>query len=103
MLLLQKRMVATERLESADLPRRRQAYHGHALPTQQAVPRLLPPPRQHERMNVERGGDRLHLHPTLPAEAHRSQLKLGTVFLDLLRTGARHKTPPVVRWKCLQK
>jgi len=58
---------------------------------------------KHERMNVERGGDRLHLHPTLPAEAHRSQLKLGTVFLDLLRTGARHKTPPVVRWKCLQK
>src|SRR5439155_1439781 len=74
MLLLQKRMGALERLEPSDPPRRRQPHHGHALPAQHAVPRLLPPPRQHERMNVERGGDRLHPHPTLPAEAHRSTI-----------------------------
>src|SRR5881396_2353488 len=74
MLLLQKRMGALERLEPSDLPRRRQPHHGHALPAQHAVPRLLPPPRQPERMNVERGGDRLHPHPTLPAEAHAASL-----------------------------
>ena len=47
-------------------------------------------------MNVERGGYRLHLHPALPAEAHRGQLELRTVFLDPLRTGARHRHLPLL-------
>src|SRR5437867_9668230 len=83
-------MRALKRLKPADLPWRGQ-LHGHSLPAEDPVTHFLPPPRQHERMNVERGGHRLHLHPALPAEAHRGQLELRTVFLDLLRTGTRHR------------
>src|SRR3989442_13528855 len=78
MLLLQERMRALERLEPTDPPRR-----GHLprppLPAEDPGAHFLPPPRQHERMNVERGGHRLHLHTTLPTEAHRGQLELGAV------------------------
>src|SRR5437867_4393809 len=95
MLLLQERMRALERLEPADLPRRGQV-HRHPLPAEDPVAHFLPPSRLHERMNVERGRHRLHLHPALPAEAHRGQLELRTVLLDLLRTGARHRHLPLL-------
>src|SRR6266853_4068336 len=90
MLLLQERMGALEGLEPADLSRRGQ-LHRPPLPAEDPVAHCLPPPRQHERVNVERRGHRLHLHPALPAEAHRGELELRTVFLDLLRTGAWHR------------
>src|SRR6266568_1370382 len=95
MLLLQKRMGALERLEPSDLPWRGH-LHRHPLPAQDPIAHGLPPPRQHERMNVERCGHRLHLHPALPAEAHRGQLELRTVFLDLLRTCAWHRHLPLL-------
>src|SRR6266705_2260362 len=95
MLLLQERMRALERLKPPDLPRRGE-LHGHSLPAEAPVAHFLPPPRQHARMHVERGGHRLHLHPVSPAEAHRGQFELRTVFLDLLRTGTRHRHLPLL-------
>src|SRR6266571_1596715 len=95
MLLLQERMRALERLEPTDLPRRGH-LHRPPLPAEDPGAHFLPPPRQHERMNVERGGHRLHLHTTLPTEAHRGQLELGAVFLDFLRPCARHRHLPLL-------
>src|SRR2546426_3682182 len=95
MLLLQERMRALERLEPTDLPRRGH-LHRPPLPPEDPGAHFLPPPRQHERMNVERGGHRLHLHTTLPTEAHRGQLELGAVFLDFLRPCARHRHLPLL-------
>src|SRR2546430_7322074 len=72
-------MGALERLEATDL-----ACWGHLhgrcpAPAQHSVAHGLPPPRQHERMNVEGRGHRLHLHPPLTtqprSEEHTSELQ----------------------------
>src|SRR6266571_8849860 len=102
MLLLQERMRALELLQPADLAWRGHVDRGPALPPQPPLTHGLPPPREHERVNVERGGDRLDLHPPLPTQPHRGELELRTVFLNLLRTGSWHRHLPLVRWKCLQ-
>src|SRR5881296_4160579 len=96
-------MGALERLEATDL-----ACWGHLhgrcpAPAQHSVAHGLPPPRQHERMNVEGRGHRLHLHPPLTTQPHRSELELRTVFLNLLRTGPRHRHPRLVRSKKVQE
>src|SRR6266568_821651 len=95
-------MRALELLEPADLSRRGDMDRRSALPSQTPLTHGLPPPRQHERVNVERRGDRLHLHATLSTQAHSGELELRTVFLNLLRTGSWHRHLPLVRWKCLQ-
>src|SRR2546422_11438278 len=103
MLLLQEGMGALERLESADLSRWWQLYCRRPPSAQHSVAHLLPPPRQHERMNVECRGDRLHLHPPLTTQPHRREFELRTVFLNSLRTGTRHIHLRLVKSKCLQK
>lgn len=52
----------------------------------QPVARFLPPARQHDRMNVERLGDRLNLDVGHATEFHRRQLELYAVAMHLLRT-----------------
>src|SRR5256885_10183726 len=69
-----------KRLESADLARRWH-LHRHPLPAEHPVARGLPPPRQHEWMNIECRGHRLHLHPSLTTQPHRREFELRTVFL----------------------
>src|SRR5262245_23735440 len=71
------------------------------LRPQTPFPELLPPPRQHERVDVERVGDRLHLDPWPMTQLHRRALELDPVLLRLLRARSAHLTPPLVRWKCL--
>src|SRR5207247_11413243 len=101
--LLQERMRTLELLQPADLAWRRHVDRGPALPPQPPLAHRLPPPREHERVNVERGGDRLHLHPALSTQPHGGELELRTVFLNLLRTRSWPRHLPLVRWKCLQK
>src|SRR5881392_3787468 len=86
-------MRALERLEATDLAC---GWHLHGrcpAPAQHSVAHGLPPPRQHERMNVEGRGHRLHLHPPLTTQPHGGELELRTVFLNLLRTGRGIDTP----------
>src|SRR5439155_1035287 len=52
-----------------------------------------PPPDDGHIRNVEGRGHRLHLHPPLTTQPHGGELELRTVFLNLLQTGPRHRTP----------
>src|SRR6266581_2250838 len=89
-------MCTLELLQPADLAWRRHVDRGSALPPQPPLAHRLPPPREHERVNVERGGNRLDLHPTLPTQPHGGELELRTVFLNLLRTCAWHRHLPLL-------
>ena len=66
-----------------------------ASAAQLAVAHLLAPPRQHERVNVQRRRHRLHLEPRLLAQPHRGQLELEAVLPDLPQPWARHRHPLV--------
>src|SRR5213595_909413 len=88
-------MRTLELLQPADLAWRRHVDRRPALPPQPPLAHRLPPPREHERVNVERGGDRLHLHPALSTQPHGGELELRTVFLNLLRTRSWHRH---LRW-----
>jgi len=43
-------------------------------------------------MNLERGGDRLHLHLRLLTQANRGELKLVAIPVNLPWTGSWHDT-----------
>ena len=65
MLLAQHRVLTLERLQPLELaPRPRSDPWGP--PPQHPVARLLPPPREHDGMNIQGLGRRLHLHPGIP-------------------------------------
>src|SRR5437588_887838 len=93
-------MCTLELLQPADLAWRCYMDRGPALSPQLPLAHRLPPPREHERVNVERGGHRLDLHPTLPTQPDGGGLELHTVFLNLLRTRSWHRHLPQGRWKC---
>src|SRR5256885_1324559 len=93
-------MCALELLQPTDLARRRHVDRRPMLPPQLPLAHLLPPPREHERVNVEGRGNRLHLYPALPTQPHGGELELRTVFLNLLRTRPGHSTLPSVRGRC---
>jgi len=61
MLLLQERMRLLERLQLGDLARvtRRRCFR--RSPAQPTVARVLPPLRKHERVDLQRQRDSLHL------------------------------------------
>jgi len=62
---------------------------------QDAVPSFLPPPRQHERMDLEHLGNGLHLDAFQLAESHRLELELQTVSTDFRGTSSGRRTPPL--------
>src|SRR5919197_2305860 len=103
MLLLQQRVLTLEDLQPLDLARRprRTVDSLHSAP-EVPVTGLLPPAREHEGMDVQGIGDRLHLHPRHAAQLHGHQLELNNVVVHLPRTErSAHQTPPSVSQKCL--
>jgi hypothetical protein len=60
--------------------------------SQAAFLRVLSPLREHERMNLERRRDGLHLNPRLLTQAHRSELKLVAVASNFPWPGSWHNT-----------
>ena len=80
MLLLQQRMGLLERLELRDLARGTWWRARRRPPADEALPHILPPLRQHERMDLQRSGDGLHLQPRLLTEPDRRELKLVAVL-----------------------
>src|SRR5205814_8704765 len=97
MLLAEHRVLALERLQPLDLPR---APPFHDTPPRSAledpVPRFFPPARQHEGVDIQRVGDRLHLHARHATELHRGQLELDAIAVNLLGARSTHSTPPSV-------
>src|SRR5688572_18343157 len=88
---LEHRVLALERLELLDLARPPRFDRAALWPAlEDAITHFLAPPRQHEGVDVEGVGDRLHLHPGHAAKLHRRELELHTVTVDLLRTGSAH-------------
>lgn len=67
MLRLQQGVFPLERLQPTQLPGRpRRDVNPRRTASQDAVPYLFPPPRQHEGVNVQRRRHCLHLHPGTP-------------------------------------
>src|SRR6187455_3235190 len=92
MLLSEQRVRSLQRLKPFHVTRRR---HFHCLrpryaPPQHAVSGFLPPPRQHERMNLEGVCDRLDLHALQLTEFHCLELELQAVPMNLLWSGTGH-------------
>ena len=79
LLLLQERMCLLERLQLFDLPHRSGGRRRVSPSAEDPVARILPPLGQHEGMDLQRIGDRLHLHPGLPTQSDRRQLELVAV------------------------
>src|SRR5512145_311749 len=98
MLLLQESMLALQLLQSPDLALTwRLASPGFRLEAPRpkaSFTELLPPTREHERVNVECISDRFHLDPRPMTELHRRALELNPVLLRLLRARSAHPTPP---------
>ena len=93
MLFLQERVLPLEHLELDDLARRPGGCGLRQAPAQSAVADVLPPLRQHERLNVERGGDSLHLQVRLVTQPHRRELEVPAVLGDPTGSGPGHVTP----------
>jgi hypothetical protein len=60
--------------------------------SQAAFLRVLSPLREHERMNLERRRDGLHLNPRLLTQANSGELKLVTVPMNFSWAGPWHDT-----------
>ena len=93
MLRLQERVLPLEDLELDDLARRRGRRCLRQAPAQRTVADILPPLRQQERVNVERGRDRLHLEIGLLTETHGRELEVAAVLVDPTGSGPGHVTP----------
>lgn len=72
--------ILLERLELRDLTRWTGRQRFRSSPAESAVPQILSPLRQHERVDLQRSGDRLHLHPWLLTQANGRELKLVAVL-----------------------
>src|SRR5215468_1801409 len=98
MLLPEHRVLPLEGLQAFDLTGTspvHDAPRGSTL--EDPVPSFLPPPRQHDGMDVQGVGHRLHLHPRHAAQLHGRHLELDTVAMNLLRPDpSTHLTPPSV-------
>src|SRR5687767_11897459 len=102
MLRLEQRVLPLQLLEASALLFEPRRHHGLGPASQSPIPQILPPLRQHERVDLERARHGLHLEPRLLAELHRRDFELCTVLLNLPRPRPRHRHLPVVREKCLQ-
>jgi hypothetical protein len=80
MLLLKQRVRSLERLELRDLTRWTGRQRFRSSPAESAVPQILSPLRQHERVDLQRSGDPLHLHPGVLTQANGRELKLVAYF-----------------------
>jgi|SRR5215467_7080949 len=97
MLFLEHRVIALEGLQGRELAPRSRWQGPTPYPAlDHAVPDFLPPPREHEGMDVEGVGDGLDLDPRHMAELHSRQLELGAVAMDLPQAWLAHSTPPSV-------
>ena len=97
MLLTEHRVLALERLQPLDLTGLPPFHHAPPRSAlEDPVPRLFPPAGEHEGVDVQRVGDRLHLYPGHPAELHRRQLEFHAVAMHLLEAWLAHSTPPSV-------
>src|SRR5438093_11937229 len=65
----------------------RPGLHGGRWP-QAALTELFPPPRQHERVNIERFRDGLDGDPWPPTQLDRGAFELLAVLTDFYRTDA---------------
>ena len=72
-------MLALECLESRQLARRPDRRRFRSTAVQAPLARVLLPLREHERVDRERGRDRLHLNPRLLTQADGRQLELVTI------------------------
>ena len=89
-LLLQLGIPLLERLQLRDLTRWTGWRRLDRPPADDPVANVLPPLRQHERMNFQRGCYRLDLHTGLMTETNRRLLKLVRVLVQLARAGSWH-------------
>lgn len=89
MLLLQQGMGSLQSLQTLHLSQRGD-LEGTPFAPQHSIAYLLAPLRQHERMNIQRRCDRLHLNPRLLAQPHRRQFERETLLADLPWPGACH-------------
>jgi len=97
MLLFEFRILPLERLQLRDLASwaRRRCFRWSSA--ESTVFQVLPPLREHEGVNLECGGDGLHLNPRLLTQANGCELKLVAVSVDLPWTGSWHDTSSIVR------
>ena len=77
-------------LQPAALPLQGDRRHSARCSPQTAVADILPPLRQHERMDLKRMRHRAHLKSRQLAELHRRNFELRAVLLNLARSGSRH-------------
>jgi len=97
MLLLEHRVLPLQCLQSLHLAGGRYLHRcgqRYAAP-QHAVARFLPPPRQHERVDLQGVGHGLHFDAWQLTELHRLELELQTVPPDFRSTGSRHGHLPL--------
>src|SRR3954453_15807039 len=90
MLLLELRVLPLEHLELSDLSRGSGRWRFVGSSSQAAVLHVLPPLRDHEGMNLERGSDGLHLNPGLLTQVNGGELKLVGIPSDVTRSRSRH-------------
>src|SRR5438132_1022830 len=90
MLLLEQRVRPLQRLIALHRPSwgRPRRPRQRNPPAQDAVARFLPPPRQHERMNLQGVSHGLDLHALQLAQFHRLELEFQTVLTDFHWTDA---------------
>ena len=91
MLLLQPRVRFLEQLQLRDLSHGTGAGRLRQLSSQSPVAIILPPLRQHEGMDLQRGGHRLDLSIRMLTQPDCRALKLGAVLPDRTRSGFGHR------------
>src|SRR4249919_3588324 len=94
MLLLELLMRALQGLQSPNLalePSFRCPFLRRRRAREPPFAEFLPPPRQHERVNIQRFSDRLDLNPRSPTQEHRGALERHPVLTRLLRAGSGHR------------
>ena len=79
MLLLEERMLALECLESRQLARRPDRRRFRSTAVQAPLARVLPPLREHERVDRERGRDRLNVNAGFLTQPDGGELELIAV------------------------
>src|SRR5258705_929796 len=92
MLLFQLGVLPLEHLELRNLPSRTRRRRFRGSSSQPTLLRILPPLREHERMDLKRGSDGLHLNPGLVTQANGGELKLVGVASDFPGPSSWHNT-----------
>ena len=92
--MLQLGIPLLEGLQLRNLTGRARWRRLHRPSADDPVADVLPPLRQHEGMDLQRGRDRLDLHAGLMTETNRRLLKLVGVLVQLARSGLWHMELP---------